>query len=167
MQAAYEAAYDYAANRVLFGRSLLDYQLTRAKLTRMAVVIPATRQFAYRVARLMAAGAGRAEAAMVKAYACQAAEWVTREAMQIHGGMGYAEEFPVSRRQPSWAAPRPPGHPHPSPRPDRPHPRPSAHAPAAAAHAASPPPARQPNVRPSRTRSHRSRSPPAHETDRQ
>ncbi len=34
---------------------------------------------------------------MVKAYVCRAAEWVTREAMQIHGGMGYAEEFPVSR----------------------------------------------------------------------
>jgi (2S)-methylsuccinyl-CoA dehydrogenase len=97
MQAAYEAAYEYAANRALFGRSLLDYQLTRAKLSRMALLIQANRQFAYRVARLMAAGAGRAEAAMVKAYACQAAEWVTREAMQIHGGMGYAEEFPVSR----------------------------------------------------------------------
>ena len=34
---------------------------------------------------------------MVKAYVCRAAEWVTREAMQIHGGMGYAEEFAVSR----------------------------------------------------------------------
>ena len=34
---------------------------------------------------------------MVKAYACRAAEWVTREALQIHGGMGYAEEFPISR----------------------------------------------------------------------
>jgi len=34
---------------------------------------------------------------MVKAYACRAAEWVTREAMQIHGGMGYAEEYDVSR----------------------------------------------------------------------
>ena len=34
---------------------------------------------------------------MVKAYVCKAAEWVTREAMQIHGGMGYAEEFDVSR----------------------------------------------------------------------
>ena len=33
---------------------------------------------------------------MVKAYVCRAAEWVTREAMQLHGGMGYAEEFPVS-----------------------------------------------------------------------
>ena len=34
---------------------------------------------------------------MIKAYVCRAAEWVTREALQIHGGMGYAEEFPVSR----------------------------------------------------------------------
>jgi (2S)-methylsuccinyl-CoA dehydrogenase len=97
MQACYEAAYDYAANRTIFGKPMLDFQLTRAKLARMAVVIQASRQFAYRVARLMASGAGRTEASMVKAYACQAAEWVSREAMQIHGGMGYAEEFPVSR----------------------------------------------------------------------
>jgi (2S)-methylsuccinyl-CoA dehydrogenase len=97
MQAAYEAAYDYAANRKVFGRPLLEYQLTRAKLARMAVVIQASRQFAYRVARLMAEGEGGMEASMVKAYACRAAEWVTREAVQIHGGMGYAEEFPVSR----------------------------------------------------------------------
>ena len=37
------------------------------------------------------------EASMVKAYVCRAAEWVTREAMQIHGGYGYAEEYSVSR----------------------------------------------------------------------
>ena len=63
----------------------------------MAVVIQAARQFTYPVARLMAKGEGTLEASMVKAYVCRAAEWVTREAMQIHGGMGYAEEFPVSR----------------------------------------------------------------------
>ena len=45
----------------------------------------------------MAKGEGATEASMVKAYVCKAAEWVTREAMQIHGGMGYAEEFAVSR----------------------------------------------------------------------
>ncbi len=97
MQAAYEAASDYAANRVVFGRPIADYQLTRAKLTRMAVLIQVARQFAYEVARLMARGEGTLEASMLKAYVCRAAEWVTREAMQIHGGMGYAEEFPVSR----------------------------------------------------------------------
>jgi (2S)-methylsuccinyl-CoA dehydrogenase len=63
----------------------------------MAVVIQAARQFAYTVARLMANGGGTLEASMVKAYVCRAAEWVTREAMQIHGGYGYAEEYAVSR----------------------------------------------------------------------
>ena len=97
MQAAYEAAREYAANRVVFRQPIARYQLTRAKLGRMAAVIQATRQHMYGVARLLAAGAGAVEASMLKAYVCRAAEWVTREAMQIHGGMGYAEEFPVSR----------------------------------------------------------------------
>jgi (2S)-methylsuccinyl-CoA dehydrogenase len=97
MQAAYEAAAEYAANRKVFGSPILEYQLTQAKLGRMAVIIQATRQSSYHVARLMAKGEGTLEASMVKAYVCRAAEWVTREAMQIHGGMGYAEEFAVSR----------------------------------------------------------------------
>ena len=97
MQAAYEAALAYARERVVFGAPILEYQLTQAKLGRMAVIIQATRQSSYHVARLMARGEGALEASMVKAYVCRAAEWVTREAMQIHGGMGYAEEFPVSR----------------------------------------------------------------------
>ncbi len=97
MQAAYDEGVSYAAGRKVFGRPIIDYQLTRVKLARMSTIIQATRQFAYAVARMMAAGDGALEASMVKAYACKAAEWVTREAMQIHGGMGYAEEFPVSR----------------------------------------------------------------------
>jgi (2S)-methylsuccinyl-CoA dehydrogenase len=97
MQAAYEAAAAYAADRKVFGSPIGDYQLTQAKLGRMAVIIQATRQSSYHVARLMARGDGALEASMVKAYVCRAAEWVTREAMQIHGGMGYAEEFSVSR----------------------------------------------------------------------
>ena len=97
MQAAYEAAKEYAENRVVFGAPVGDYQLTQAKLTRMAALIQAARQFAYSVGRMMAKGEGKMEASMVKAYVCKAAEWVTREAMQIHGGMGYAEEYPVSR----------------------------------------------------------------------
>jgi len=97
MQAAYEAGLEYSANRNVFGRAVLDYQLTRAKLGRMAAMIQASRQFAYRVAEMMARGEGALEASMVKAYSCRAAEWVTREAMQLHGGMGYAEEFKVSR----------------------------------------------------------------------
>ncbi|MCU1345695.1 MAG: putative acyl-CoA dehydrogenase [Acidimicrobiia bacterium] len=97
MQAAYELARDYAANRVVFGQPIANYQLTQAKLGRMAFLIQAGRQFSYDVATQMARGQGMLEASMVKAYVCKAAEWVTREAMQIHGGMGYAEEYTVSR----------------------------------------------------------------------
>lgn len=97
MQAAYESALEYAQNRKIFGPSLFDYELTQVKLGRMVMLIQAGRQFAYSVARMMAKGEGTMEAAMVKAYVCKAAEWVTREAMQIHGGMGYAEEYTVSR----------------------------------------------------------------------
>jgi (2S)-methylsuccinyl-CoA dehydrogenase len=81
----------------VFGKAVGDYQLTQVKLARMAVIIQAARQFAYSVARMMAKGEGALEASMVKAYVCKAAEWVTREALQIHGGMGYAEEYDVSR----------------------------------------------------------------------
>src|SRR5579872_49047 len=97
MQAAYEAARDYAENRVVFGSPIADYQLTQVKLARMAVLIQAARQFAYEVARLMAEGKGTLEASMLKAYVCRAAEWVTREAMQIHGGMGRSEERRVGK----------------------------------------------------------------------
>ncbi|MFK8022780.1 MAG: acyl-CoA dehydrogenase family protein [Ilumatobacter sp.] len=97
MQAAYEAALDYAENRTVFGTSISEYQLIQARLGRIAVLTQAGRQFSYAVATLMAKGAGQMEASMVKAYVCKAAEWVTREAMQIHGGMGYAEEYEVSR----------------------------------------------------------------------
>mgnify|MGYP001794705719 CR=1 FL=1 len=97
MQKAYELGLEYAENRAVFGTPISEYQLLRAKLGRIAVLTQAGRQFSYAVATLMAKGAGQMEASMVKAYVCKAAEWVTRESMQIHGGMGYAEEYEVSR----------------------------------------------------------------------
>ena len=97
MQAAFEAGLSYAQDRKVFGAPVFDYQLSKVKLARMAALIQGGRQFSYDVAGKMARGVGTLEASMVKAYVCRAAEWVTREAMQLHGGMGYAEEFPVSR----------------------------------------------------------------------
>ena len=97
MQAAFEAGFAYAQERTVFGKPVFDYQLSKVKLAKMAALICAGRQFSYAVARKMARGEGALEASMVKAYVCRAAEWVTREALQLHGGMGYAEEFPVSR----------------------------------------------------------------------
>jgi len=99
MRAALEAAAAYTSDRKAFGQRLADYQLTKVKIARMAALVAACRQFTYSTARLLAKGdkTGEQEASMVKQLACRTAEWVTREAMQLHGGMGYAEEFAVSR----------------------------------------------------------------------
>tara|TARA_B100000131_G_scaffold117224_1_gene114067 strand:- start:1815 stop:2516 length:702 start_codon:yes stop_codon:yes gene_type:complete len=97
MQAAYDEALAYAQDRVVFGQPVAEYQLTQTKLGRMAAIIQGSRQYSYSVAQMMAKGEGTLEASMVKAYVCKAAEWVTREALQIHGGFGFAEEYTVSR----------------------------------------------------------------------
>lgn len=97
MQAAFEQAVAYARQRRTFGKALGEYPLIQEKLARMLATITACRQFSYAVARLLNKGEGQMEASLVKLFACRAAEWITRDAMQIHGGMGYAEESAVSR----------------------------------------------------------------------
>jgi len=97
MRAAYAKAISYAKQRVVFGKPIADYQLTQVKLGRMAALLLACRQITYDVAQLMDTGAGDMEASAAKLFASKTAEWLTREALQIHGGMGYAEETPVSR----------------------------------------------------------------------
>ena len=97
MQAAFEKALQYSNERNVFKQAIFNYQLTKYKLVRMAAIIQATRQLTHHSARLMDEGKGMMEASLVKFYASKVAEWVTREAMQLHGGMGYAEEYAVSR----------------------------------------------------------------------
>ncbi len=97
MEAAFRSAIDYVKSRKLFGRTLADFPLTQYKLGKMAASIQANRQLTYAVAGLMDNDGGSTEASLVKLLACRDAEWVTREAMQLHGGMGYSEEYPVSR----------------------------------------------------------------------
>jgi len=97
MRAAFERAISYSKERVVFKHAIGDYQLTRVKLARIAAHLAACRQITYGVARLMDEGEGDMEASGAKLFTCKTAEWVTREALQIHGGMGYAEEVPVSR----------------------------------------------------------------------
>lgn len=97
MRAAMRASLRYARDRKVFGAPLVDYQLTLAKLARMGARYLACRQLAYAIAKVLDDGGGRMEASLVKLLACRSAELVTREALQLHGGMGYAEETPVSR----------------------------------------------------------------------
>jgi (2S)-methylsuccinyl-CoA dehydrogenase len=99
MQSALEQAVRYCQERRVFGARLADYGLTQAKLARMAFLLAACRTFTLDVARQLARGEPGAQlaASQAKSLACRASEWVTREAQQLHGGYGYAEEYTVSR----------------------------------------------------------------------
>ena len=97
MRAAFEASVNYAQDRTVFSRTVASYPLTLAKFAFMGASIAACRAFTDEVALLMDEGEGAMEASLVKLLACRAAEQVSREALQVHGGMGYAEETSVSR----------------------------------------------------------------------
>jgi (2S)-methylsuccinyl-CoA dehydrogenase len=97
MEAAFRKAVRYASERKVFGAPLRDYTLSVSKLVRMAALIHASRRLSYDVAVMMDNHEGQMEASLVKLISCKDAEWVTREAMQLHGGMGYSLEYAVSR----------------------------------------------------------------------
>ncbi|PJZ71407.1 acyl-CoA dehydrogenase [Leptospira perolatii] len=97
MQAAMEAALRYAQERHVFQKPIFEYNMTKWKIARMAMIVQASRQYTNTVAKLLDNHQGQMEATLIKFYASKVAEWVSREAMQIHGGMGYAEEYAVSR----------------------------------------------------------------------
>jgi len=97
MQAALEASLRYSSERQVFKKPIYDYTLTKYKLARMGMIIQASRQYTNYVGKLLDEHKGQMEATLIKFYASKISEWVCREAMQIHGGMGYAEEYSVSR----------------------------------------------------------------------
>ena len=96
MRAALLAAQRYTQDRKVFGQPLTNYSLTQAKLARMAARYVCCRLLTFQTARTLEQG-GSLASSLVKLLACRSAELVTREALQLHGGMGYAEETPVSR----------------------------------------------------------------------
>ncbi len=97
MEAAYGDALAHAARRSVFGRPLIEFPLAAATLVRMAARIRANRALLHRAADEWGSRRGAMMAAMAKALSARAAEEVTRDALQIHGGYGYAEEYAVSR----------------------------------------------------------------------
>ncbi len=99
MQAALEGAVTYTSERRVFDQPIAQFQLTRVRIARMAATLAACRALSVQVARELARGEREAAltASQVKQFACRSAEWVTREAQQLHGGYGYAEEYEVSR----------------------------------------------------------------------
>ena len=97
MQAALEDALGYSRQRRAFGQPIAEFQLPQAMLGSAIVHVNAARQLSYRAAALLDAGGGQMESSLAKLYASRMAELVTRDAVQLHGAMGYAEETPVSR----------------------------------------------------------------------
>jgi short-chain 2-methylacyl-CoA dehydrogenase len=88
----------YAGERSAFGHPIGSYQALQFKLADMATKTELARHAYYRAAWLKQRGRRyQKEAAMAKLYASEAAVDVAREAVQIHGGYGYIEEFPVCR----------------------------------------------------------------------
>jgi alkylation response protein AidB-like acyl-CoA dehydrogenase len=97
-QAAFEAALQYAKERVQFGKPIGKNQVIAFKLARMAMEIEAARLIVYHAANLYDLGSNcLKEAAMAKLKASETTMWVAGEAMHIHGGYGYMEEYPVQR----------------------------------------------------------------------
>ena len=99
MQAALEQAVTYSRERKVFDQPIAGFELTRVRIARMAATLAACRALSVQVARELARGESQAglTASQIKQVACRSAEWVTREAQQLHGGYGYAEEYEVSR----------------------------------------------------------------------
>jgi butyryl-CoA dehydrogenase len=96
--AAFEEAIAYARERETFGRSIAKHQLIQEKLAQMATRLQASRLLMLNAARAKDEGRrADLEAGMAKLFATETAAWVTLEAMRVHGGYGYSQEYLVER----------------------------------------------------------------------
>jgi len=98
-QAALEKTAEYVVDRVQFGRPVSEFQLTRFTLGRMAALLAASRAITYAAAVAFDDDERAAAplAAQAKLLACDMAVEVTQQGQLMHGGWGYAEEYPISR----------------------------------------------------------------------
>ena len=97
-QACLDASLHYARERVQFGRSIGSFQLIQEKLAEMDLNLELARTFAHKVVWLWEQRRRvTREAAMAKLFASQIAMKSAIEAVQIHGGYGCIQEFPVER----------------------------------------------------------------------
>jgi hypothetical protein len=97
-RAAFEAALHYAKERVAFQKPIFEHQAIQFKLADMATQIEAARQLIHHAAGLKDAGLPcLKEAAMAKLFASEMAERVCSSAIQVFGGYGYTNDFPVER----------------------------------------------------------------------
>ena len=97
-RAAYEAALKYSHERTQFGKTIIEHQSIANMLADMHTRINAARFLILHAARMRTEGLPcLSEASQAKLYASELAEWVCSKAIQIHGGYGYLEDYPVER----------------------------------------------------------------------
>jgi alkylation response protein AidB-like acyl-CoA dehydrogenase len=101
-EAAYEASLEYSKEREAFGQKIGSFEGIAFKLADMKTRIEASRLLIYQaaMAKERAKKTGERftlEASMAKLFASETAMFVTHQAVQIHGGMGYSKELPVER----------------------------------------------------------------------
>ena len=97
-RAAFEAALAYAKERTQFDRKLIEHAPIGNMLADMQVRLNAAHLMVMQAARMRAANMPcLSEASQAKLYASEAAEWICSRAIQVHGGYGYIEDYPVER----------------------------------------------------------------------
>ncbi|MBN1201928.1 MAG: acyl-CoA dehydrogenase family protein [Anaerolineae bacterium] len=101
-EAAYEAAVEYARQREAFGQPIGQFQMIQHKIADMKTRLEAARLLTINaaLAKMRSKTTGQrytTEASMAKLFASEAALFITNEAVQIHGAMGYSKEMPVER----------------------------------------------------------------------
>ncbi len=101
-RAAYEASLVYSRDRKAFGQSIGSFQMIQAKIADMKTRLDAawllTLRAAWAKQQSMKTGERfSTEASMAKLFASEAAMFITHQAIQIHGGMGYSKEMPLER----------------------------------------------------------------------
>lgn len=97
-RAAHEAALAYAQQRRTFGKAIVEHQAVGFRLADMATGLQAAELMVLHAARLRDSGVPcLKEASMAKLFASEMAEQICSDAIQIHGGYGYLNDFPVER----------------------------------------------------------------------
>jgi alkylation response protein AidB-like acyl-CoA dehydrogenase len=98
-QGALEKTAEYVVDRKQFGKPLSEFQLTQYALGRMAARLASARALTYAAAVAMDEDerAAATLAAQAKLLSCDVAVELTQQGQLLHGGWGYAEEYPISR----------------------------------------------------------------------
>jgi len=101
-RAAYEATLQWVRDRKAFGTPIGTFQMTQAKIADMKCKLDAATLLTLRAAWTKGetdknGGRFGTEASVAKLTASEAAMWISHQAVQIHGGMGYSKEMPLER----------------------------------------------------------------------